>query len=344
MTTMLGFTAFAIDLGQRNQLLSRAQASIDASVLAAGQYLANHPGDYVGASKRVKDVLSQNIGIDDWRHCTEAQPLPITATTDVALDNTCISFALISDGGQDSYNVKVVLPDYEMDTIFSGAIGVSKINLSASAGADGSDCTDPTAPGCSGSGGGGGNTSTTSSTAVAPTTTTLEQFCAGQSPLSLVLDSTTFDRCSWYYPGLDRLAWTTTMCNDMLAHTETYNVPYTVNTINGPMTYWFQFNPVIYVGGDMMWNMFCGWANIPGRDVWLNTFCWGDLAPIYVDLAAFQKCAEIRPSLEPWASWYSTTTTTTSTAPLATSSTTTSSTTTLLPPSSTTPTTIDLNA
>lgn len=206
MVTMLTFSALAIDIGMRNQLLARDQNAIDAATLAAAYKVATtgSPPDYEAASALVKEMIEQNLGIEPsgWIGCKDADHLSTFAASDVADGNECISFGLSASG---EFVARVTLPIHSIDTIFGGVTGTKNLQLSASAGADGNECP-PADPGC------GGSAGTTTTTAPLTTTTYNEQIWCVEQIDEFNLVTKHWGTCGSYFPALDLNLWWTEFC------------------------------------------------------------------------------------------------------------------------------------
>lgn len=324
MIVLMAFTAFAVDIGQRNQQLAGAQHAIDAAVITAAQYLSEHDGDYAGASARGKEIIRQNLGIDpaSWPTCDDPNHLDVSAPN----DTTGISFRRIAATAttQVKNDIRVRLPSYTMDTIFGSALGLDTIDLAATAASNGNNCGAGTSQAC-----GPGTTTATTTTTTAPpspTTTTNQQFCAGLNAFTFALYDDLWVRCSEFYPDGDVQAWRVEFCHD-----DNVDIPWPTGDIHYTLDELYRFI--------WFWSSVCQQYG-PGagvRDTWLNDVCFnGTMSYIFSDYGLWIECKQRRPSLDDWNHYYSTTTT----QPPATTSP--QPTTTLTPPSSV-PMSIDLS-
>lgn len=317
MIVLMAFTAVAIDLGQRNQQLAGAQHAIDASVLAAAQYLSTHDGDYAGAAARVKHLIDQNLGIDasEWGACNDPSHLDVSAPN----DTNCISFRRIeaTQTRQAKHDIRVRLPHFEMDTIFGSALGVEKIDLAATAASNGNNCLNMQADGQCGP----GTTIGTTTTLAVTTTTTLQQFCDGYVVGHFALYADVWVRCSELYPEVDIDEWRTFVCNRTLVDFDWQGNHYT----------WDLGNYYRYL---YYWSVCREYTDAGPRETWFGSVCWGPLDVIYDDWYLWSECKTRRPSLEDWNLYHYGPPTTTSTPP---------ATTTTLSPPTTVPTSIDIS-
>lgn len=314
MIALLTFSAFAVDIGLRNQYLARDQHAIDAATLAAAYSLNVTGGDLNAASAVVKEVLKENIGITDemWEDCQNPGKLSSTASDDDLINNTCISFGPGSSGEVIS---KVRLPEHNVPSVFGGAAGVKTITLSASAAADGANCDPEVDEECSG---GGGDATTT--TTIAATTTTQKPWsekCTDGSISQWHLLISYWKICYEYLPGYDTTDFWASICGeDSWANPEQqYNY------------YWLIHD--FWVNGTHVYE---GCSTFPGaqddKDDWAFDTC---IPENYEDLSvnyhAWTICHQYFPDrYDDWNTQYNSTTTTspTTTAPTATTSTTTS--------------------
>lgn len=332
MVGLLTFTALAVDIGQRNQALAQAQHAIDAATIAGAQYLANHDQDYDGASSRIKEIMRQDLGLDAataWNNCEDPNPLAQIASIDTAISNECISFkrTQAQPTDQPTNDIRVVLPDLTMPTIFGGITGNDHLDLSAIAASNGNNCADPFDPTC---GGAGGSTTTGPTTTAGPTTTLSEaDFCHWTDVWWLLMTDEGWTRCGVYHPEINITTWRTQYCIGGSSVDFTYNGgPQT--WVSEPLnTYWWYWASLCskYVGASYRTN-------------WLNQVCQdGSTASlVWYDYSLWLECRTRVPGIEDWTQHFSTTTTT----PPWTGSTSSTPTTTAPPPSST-PTSIDLS-
>jgi Flp pilus assembly protein TadG len=119
LTLMLAFAALAIDLGFGREKKRQVQNSADAAALAAAQRLP----DVAAADQDAQDYTRTDLGgaASNWTTCTDAGALAKTA------GHACISF-------DTSYTqVRVHVPTFTTPTFFAKVIGVSSLNMTASA-------------------------------------------------------------------------------------------------------------------------------------------------------------------------------------------------------------------
>ena len=196
-------TDIAIDHSEFTQL---PQHAIDAATIAGAQYLANHDQDYDGASRRIKEIMRQDLGLDAataWNNCEDPNPLAQIASIDTAISNECISFkrTQAQPTDQPTNDIRVVLPDLTMPTIFGGITGNDHLDLSAIAASNGNNCADPFDPTC---GGAGGSTTTGPTTTAGPTTTLSEaDFCHWTDVWWLLMTDEGWTRCGVYHPEIN---------------------------------------------------------------------------------------------------------------------------------------------
>ncbi len=319
---LMAFTALAIDIGQRNQQLARAQHAIDASVLGAAQWLSAHPGDYAGANIRVKRLMEMNLGLASgvWNTCTDGDHLDEL----VVGDTTCISYRKVTAAatGAVKYDIRVRLPQLRMDTVFGSALGVDTIDLSAVASSNGNNCGGSTSgPNC-----GPGTTTVTTTIPETTTTTTLEQYCKQLSMLDFAVNDPLWQQCQKTRTGENIDTWRTYVC--------------TQDTLtDGPVT-WNVTDMHHYI---WWWTGLCEkYGNVGARDKWLGTICYGDTATIYSDWGLWSACTQKRSSLQDWDAYWKDYWSTTTTSPPTTAGP--KTTTTAAGPTTTVPTSIDLSS
>lgn len=289
MIALMAFTAFAVDLGQRHQQLATAQHSIDASVLAAAQYLSAHDGDHAGANAKVKEVLRQNLGIDvgAWSNCHDADHLPAT----VAGDTDCISFERnVGSDGAVKYDIRVRLPGYSMDTIFGGALGVDRIDLAAAAASNGRSCVDAAV--CDDGRG--------PATTVGATTTTFRHdptYCEKFNAIQLALYDDVWVGCSWYFTSYDRTTWQRDVCTNELVSF----------TFGGKRQTWRVKDLDRFV---FHWPVCRNHRAVADREAYLHQLCFAsDLWEVYNWKDVYTLCKQRRPGLVDFDAYRATSTT-----------------------------------
>lgn len=323
MITLMAFTSAAIDIGQRNRQLAKAQHAIDAAVLTAAQYLSGHDGDYAGAAARVKDIISQNLGIATatWIGCDDPDHLALTAP----FDTTCISFRRVTSTTSSSvkHDIRVQLPSLTMNTVFGSVLGVDTIDLAAVASSNGTNCATATtaSPGC----GPGTSVPDTTTTPASPTTTSLSGYCGSYSMLNFAVDESLWSLCEQFHPGENIQKWRQDVCTS-----DRVEAPLGDTTVVWELTEMHRFI--------WWWNNLCStYGSATNREKWLSTVCVGDESVIFGDWYLWRECHERRPSLQDWDEHWPSTTTPTSTPDTTT--------TTQGPfPPTTVPTSIDLSS
>ena len=337
MIAMLTCSAFAIDIGQRNQQLAQAQHAIDAAVITAAQHLGS-PGnlsDYPGAVARAKEVIRENLGVPltAWPPCSDTNHLP----TVVAGDSDCISFkrteAVDSPTGSVTHNIRVKLPTMTMDTILGGVTGTNKIDIAAVAASNSNNCI-LGSPGCD-----------AATTSIAPTTTTipaptttqsLYDQCVNAGIVSTLLSDSWYLTCVSVLPSFDRAGYQEDLCTAL-------DSPVTL-PVFGTST-WFTWTLSAHDAYLYYWSMCTPFVPNGQRDAWLGTKCavpW----TVYNDWALYVACLVRDPSITTWENWwnaYNATTTTTTAAPTTTAPPTTAPATTTTAPPPTTPGSIDIS-
>ena len=376
MVTMIGFSAYAVDLGQRDKQLAQAQHAIDSAVITAAQYLSQSgkTTDYSGANSMVKEVVKENLGIATaaWTSCTDSNALAIT----VAGDTPCISYAAItSPTGGNSYSIRVKLPSYTMDTIFGSIAGVNTINLAAIAASSGANCTAGTS-GCS-----LGTTSTTTTTAVyklattttttiPATTTTLSNYDYCRNTYT-IWDfawsddnnvASSYNKCKNYTP-IDIGGWRRKFCTNVGSAVNIDGLPgkgsWTMTVIAHDEYSWHwtdhyrvclsYVSQVSYNRGYWLQNGQCfTWTFSWDSKNWRFSWGWSQNDSIFTDWNLWRACEDVYPSdIDDFNGWWAAhPTTTTTAAPTTTAKATTTTakatTTTTTTTTTTIPTSIDI--
>lgn len=124
MIGLLGVAALVVDIALVNQAQLRAQATVDAAVLAAAQDLEDIPTAIVSA----KEYALRNYDITDadWASCTDPTPLPVPTAV------SCISI----DDADTPTHIRVRLPDRNVSAVFAQVIGHDLFAVSAAATAE----------------------------------------------------------------------------------------------------------------------------------------------------------------------------------------------------------------
>jgi hypothetical protein len=131
---LLGFAAFAVDLGYVWAQRRSAQNTADVSALA-GAIELSLTADAQGSVDAVLAEVDMNIPSTflsaDWVACTDTPPSNFDALTAADLGllpaTSCISFSKSGD------EIRVRLPDWEQPTFFAKSIGFDSIDISANA-------------------------------------------------------------------------------------------------------------------------------------------------------------------------------------------------------------------
>lgn len=287
MVVLLAFTAFAIDLGQRNQKLAGAQHAIDAAVITGAQHLNARDGDYTGASVRMKEVIRQNLGIPQaaWDGCRDADRLEVVAPG----DTECISFRRIAgtDTTQTKNDIRVRLPQYRMNTIFGSVLGIDTIDLAAAAASNSNNCP-------------AGATCGTGSTTTAHVMTPEEAACNSRTTLDLAINDSLWAECGKWFPGENRDVWREAFCAGD-------NVTLTRGGVSESWLFGSVSRYIWYYPG------ICSAYITPAqKDAWLNWVCFAsDLTEAYSHNDVYVLCKALRPGLQSMAGYLATTTTTT---------------------------------
>ncbi|RNL79843.1 pilus assembly protein TadG-related protein [Nocardioides marmorisolisilvae] len=124
---LFGIAALVVDLGLQRDTRREAQTAADASALAAANRLyLNGTPDLVNAALVAKNYAWTNfrVPLTAWATCTDNTPLAVPSAS-----TQCISF----DSATNPLKVRVVLPTRQIDASFTGATGVSRIDVAASA-------------------------------------------------------------------------------------------------------------------------------------------------------------------------------------------------------------------
>lgn len=143
MVALLVVAALVIDIGYAKQMRREAQASADASALAAGQVMAGD-GTYVAAATAAREIADSNLGaLDaaDWTGCTDPDRpdnYRLVAATAV-VTGECVSF------DPTAHLVRVVLPTIDSPSFFGRVVDRDRYVIEATASAEWE-------PGSSGSG------------------------------------------------------------------------------------------------------------------------------------------------------------------------------------------------
>lgn len=135
LLVLLGFAAFAVDLGAQYNLRRQGQSAADAAVLAGGWTLLE-TGDpqavLDGVQDRVAEVMNRPIDASAWAACTDvanygddgghtAASLGLTPSTE------CLSFSV------DFERVRVRVPPQTLETHFAQVFGVDETSATAAA-------------------------------------------------------------------------------------------------------------------------------------------------------------------------------------------------------------------
>lgn len=144
MVVALGAAAIVLDIGNGRQTRLQAQATADASAIAAAEEIAAVGQDFTGSSQQWQKVVDEvkryalnNFGVApaDWVGCVDSAPLAYRP--DTANNNTCISADLVAwpnpQQGETTWTnrVRVRTPTRTIQTVFGGAIGQDSLSTSA---------------------------------------------------------------------------------------------------------------------------------------------------------------------------------------------------------------------
>lgn len=137
LLALMGFAAFAVDIGAARNEQRLDQSAVDAAALAGGvEFILGG-----GASEAVDEIqqytatnLGRPVSLSDWSSCTDAGSLELVASdaSGVALPTDCISFGPGDDGTRFG-RLRVALPTQETETSFGRVLGVDSVETSASA-------------------------------------------------------------------------------------------------------------------------------------------------------------------------------------------------------------------
>jgi Flp pilus assembly protein TadG len=137
MVMLLAFLALVVDIGNGKQIKRQAQATADASSLAAVEQIATVGADFTGSSTQWAAVVQQvklyaynNYGMtsQSWVNCQDVDHLDWTPDA-AANNNTCISADLVSwpnpQPGETTWvnTIRVKTPTKIIKTVFGGSIG-----------------------------------------------------------------------------------------------------------------------------------------------------------------------------------------------------------------------------
>jgi hypothetical protein len=131
LVMLMGFAAFAVDVGNQYAHRRQAQNTADAAALAAAVELSLPGGSAQDALDQAISFVDQNTSISistsDWvNECNDPEPLAQTAADLSLIPATpCVSFGL--------NEVRVSLPIAEIDTYFAGVVGVDTLRVTAAA-------------------------------------------------------------------------------------------------------------------------------------------------------------------------------------------------------------------
>lgn len=130
---LMGFAAFAVDVGNQYAHRRQAQNTADAAALAAAVELSQPGGSAQDALDQAISFVDQNTSIPisaaDWvSECSDPEPLARTAAgMSLTPATPCVSFGV--------NEVRVSLPVGEIDTYFAGVVGVDSLRVTAAANA-----------------------------------------------------------------------------------------------------------------------------------------------------------------------------------------------------------------
>lgn len=126
LVVLLGFAAFAVDLGQLYNARRQDQSAADLAALAAAAQL---PADTIGATATAQSFVATNLGIStsdlDWAGCVDDEQLVSSA-----VGTSCVSF----DAGR--RRVRVRIPDQTAPSVFASVLGIDGFTHTAEAEAE----------------------------------------------------------------------------------------------------------------------------------------------------------------------------------------------------------------
>ena len=135
LLVLLGFAAFAVDLGAQYNLRRQGQSAADAAVLSGGWTMLE-VGDTQAVlddvQARVAEVMGRPIGADAWASCTDEENLGedggyTAASLGLVPATECLSFSV------DFELVRVRVPPQSLRTYFAQVFGVDETSASAAA-------------------------------------------------------------------------------------------------------------------------------------------------------------------------------------------------------------------
>ena len=118
---LLGIAALVVDIVTIHQAKLRAQATADASVLAAALDIT----DLIAATDAGKEYALRNYDVldGDWAGCVDAAPLAVATTV------PCMSV----DDADDPTLIRIRIPDRRVPSFFASVLGRNGFDVSASA-------------------------------------------------------------------------------------------------------------------------------------------------------------------------------------------------------------------
>ena len=118
---LIGITALVVDIVVLHQARLKAQATADATVLAAALDL----DDLAAATVVAKEYALRNYDVadGDWDSCVDTQPLAVATTV------PCISV----DDENPHTLIRVRIPDRRVPSFFSSVVGHDGFNVTATA-------------------------------------------------------------------------------------------------------------------------------------------------------------------------------------------------------------------
>jgi len=134
MVVLLGFSAFAVDVGNQFAHRRQAQGAVDAAVLAGAVEISAPGATPQEAVNLIKQYVDLNLDVTvtdlQWvDDCSDPSPLAVTARDLGLIPATdCISFGLDE--------IRVSLPVFEVETYFASVAGIDSLRYTAAANAE----------------------------------------------------------------------------------------------------------------------------------------------------------------------------------------------------------------
>lgn len=145
LVVLMGFAAFAVDLGAAWGQRTLNQTAVDAGVMAGGiGYVDDPPTANPGVVTLVEEFVDKNLGYKisdlpalgggEWAGCEDPEVdngnyVALRDTADAVI-NPCISLSAGTTSGSQRY-LRVYLPTQSVDTLFARVIGINTIATGA---------------------------------------------------------------------------------------------------------------------------------------------------------------------------------------------------------------------